>query len=186
MRLFRVFPFDERAAPGESGGALFWPRWLQGSGRHDNPDRYGCMYVSESEVSGLAEALAPFRGSGPLLPAMLVRAGLPLGLARLSLDERAGVPRDLDDPTVLAAEELRPSQVATGDRGVTQAYAAELFDRDPRAAGIRWWSTLESLWANVTLFDRAARALRLESVVALFPDDDPVRAAAGFLGLGPE
>ena len=184
MRLFRVFPFDERAAPDGRGGALFWPRWLQGSGRHDSPDRYACMYVSESEASGVAEALAPFRGSGTFTPAMLARSGRPLALARLTLDEGSAPIRDLDEPAVLAAEGLRPSRVATGDRGITQAYAADLFDRHPEVAGIRWWSTLESLWPNVTLFDRAEPALRLESVSALSPGDEPVRAAADFLGLG--
>ena len=178
-----MFPFAERAAPDDRGGPLFWPRWLQGSGRHDSPDRYGCMYVSESEASGVAEALAPFRGSGPLLAGMLERGGLPLAIARLTLDDDTGPPRDLDDPRVLAAEDLRPSRVATGDRGVTQAYAAGLFDRDPEVAGIRWWSTLESLWPNVTLFDRAAPWLGLDSVSPLSTGDEPVRAAADFLGL---
>lgn len=183
MRLFRVFPFDGRAAPGDRGGALFWPRWLQGSGRHDNPDRYGCIYVSESEVSGVTEALAPFRGSGSLLPGMLVHGGLPLALARLTLDDRGRAPLDLDDPEVLVSERLRPSRVATGDRTITQAYAADLFERDQQVTGIRWWSTLESLWPNVTLFDRAAPSLRLESVAVLGVDDTPVRAAADLLGL---
>jgi hypothetical protein len=183
LRLHRVFPFDERAGPGDRGGALFWPRWLQGSGRHDNPDRYGCIYVSESEVSGVAEALAPFRGSGSFLPGMLTRAGFPLALARLNLDTGTGAPHDLDDPRVLAAEDLRPSRVATSDRSVTQAYAAELFDREPVAAGIRWWSTLESLWTNVTLFDRAAASLDVESVRVLAMEREPVRHAAEFLGL---
>jgi hypothetical protein len=141
------------------------------------------MYVSESEVSGVAEALAPFRGSGPLLPEMLVRAGLPLAIAELTLTDGAGAPHDLDDPVVLAAEGLPPSQVATGERALTQAYAADLFGRAPRTAGIRWWSTLESLWANVTLFDRAAPSLRLESVSSLSVGDEPVGRAADFLGL---
>jgi hypothetical protein len=141
------------------------------------------MYVSESEVSGLAEALAPFRGSGALVPDMLVRSGLPLAVAELTLTDEAGTPRDLDDPAVLAAEGLRPSRVATGERAMTQAYAADLFGRAPGTAGIRWWSTLESLWANVTLFDRAAPSLRLESVSSLSAGDEPVRRAADFLGL---
>ena len=36
------------------------------------------------------------------------------------------------------------------------AYAERLFDKHPDALGLRWWSTLESSWINVTLFDRAA------------------------------
>ena len=41
----------------------------------------------------------------------------------------------------------------------TQAYAERLFDAHPEAVGLRWWSSLESSWINVTLFDRATRAL---------------------------
>ncbi len=79
---------------------------------------------------------------------------------------------------------LRPSQVATNRRGVTQSDAARLFDAHPDAAGLRWWSTLEAAWINATLFDRAARALRVRGVHALEPSADDVRAAAAFLGLG--
>jgi hypothetical protein len=40
----------------------------QGAGRHDNPELYGCLYASEESVSAVAEQLAPFRGTGSLLP----------------------------------------------------------------------------------------------------------------------
>ncbi len=88
MNLWRVVPWRAQAPPREPGGALWFPRELQGLGRHDNPDRYGCLYASEAAVAAVAEALAPFRGSGALSPGMLTRAGLPLALARLELDER--------------------------------------------------------------------------------------------------
>ena len=51
------------------------------------------------------------------------------------------------------------------------------------AAGLRWWSTHEALWMNVTLFDRAASQLRVHSVRALGVDDPAVMEAADFVGL---
>jgi RES domain len=185
VKLWRVLPWDPQARPEAPGGALWFPRPFQGTGRHDDPARYGCLYVCESPVSAIAEALAPFRGTGELNAELLVRMGRPLALAELELAaERSALTLvDLDDPATLTAEALRPSQVATGRRAATQAYAARLFDAHPEAAGLRWWSTLEASWINVTLFDRAAPRLTVREVRPLDAGDEDVRAAARFLGL---
>jgi len=181
--LWRVLPWDPSARPATPGGALWFPRPFQGTGRHDSPARYGCLYVTEGPASAIAEALAPFRGTGDLRPELLARMGRPLALAELELTG-AGALIDLDDPAVLTAEALRPSGVATTRRAPTQAYAARLFDAHPDAAGLRWWSTLEASWINVTLFDRAVPALTVRGVRPLAPDDEDVHEAARFLGLG--
>jgi hypothetical protein len=180
--LWRVLPWDPAARPAAPGGALWFPRPFQGTGRHDSPARYGCLYVCESPVSAIAEALAPFRGTGDLRPDLLSRMGRALALAELELAAGAELV-DLDDPAVLIANELRPSEVATSRRAATQAYAARLFEAHADAAGLRWWSTLESSWINVTLFDRAARLLAARGTRILDVADDDVRAAAAFLGL---
>ena len=182
--LYRVLPLDRRAAADEPGGALWWPRVLQGAGRHDNQELYGCMYVSETPLSAIAEVLAPFRGTGELVPEMLVRGERQLVLADLSLEHRGETLVDLDDGEVLAAESLRPSRVATRDRSITQAWAGKLYEAHPDAPGLRWWSTLEASWINVTLFDRAAPALDVAGVRTLDSDDDAVAEAAAFLGVG--
>ena len=182
MILWRVLPWDPSARPAAPGGALWFPRPFQGTGRHDDPARYGCLYVCEAAVAAIAEALAPFRGTGDLRPEMLARTGRPLALAELELGDHAALV-DLDDPAVLSAEALRPSEVATSRRAATQLQAAQLFDAHPEAAGLRWWSVLEASWINVTLFDRAARSLGVAGVRPLGAEDDGVRAAARFLGL---
>jgi hypothetical protein len=161
---------------------LFVPRLFQGAGRHDAPDRYGCLYLAEQPGSAVAEILAPFRNTGDLDDSLLVRSGRRLGLAELELAEGSAVV-DLDEPTVLSAEGLHPSTVATGQRRRSQAYAVALFDRHPEAAGLRWWSSLESSWLNVTLFDRAIGAVSVCGVRALTADEDVVQEAALHLGL---
>jgi hypothetical protein len=180
--LWRVVPLDPAAEPGAPGGALWFPRERQGAARHDNPQAYGCLYVSEAPESAVAEALAPFRGRGALAPAMLERTGRPLSLAAIELREPAGVV-DLDEPATLSAEELRPSRVATRARGVTQGDALRLFRAHRGAAGLRWWSTIESSWINVTIFDRARRRVRLRSVETLSTEHEAARDAAAQLGL---
>ncbi len=182
MRLWRALPWDPSARSGEQGHALWIPRELQGSGRHDAPDHYGCLYLSEEAVSAVAEALGPFRGTGALTEELLERSGRPLALAELELDDRA-ILVDLDEPEVLVAQWLRPSVVATSRRAVTQAYALQLFERHRDAAGLRWWSTLEASWIHVTLFDRALGSLEPLGLRQLTLSDETVVVAATHLGL---
>jgi hypothetical protein len=179
--LYRCFAWDEHAGEREPDGPLWFPRVFQGEGRHDNPDVYGCLYLSDLELSSIVEQLAPFRGQR-LLPSLLRRRGLPLAVAGLELDDDAGL-LDLDDPAVLRRERLRPSRVATRHRSTTQSQARLLHDRHPGAPGLRWWSIYEALWANVTVFDRAAARLRVVSLRPLTISDPAVVSAADFFGL---
>ncbi len=181
MILHRCFAWDERAGDDDPDGPLWFPRIYQGDGRHDNPDRFGCLYLSLSPVSPVVEQLARFRGQR-LLPSLLRRRGLPLALAALAIDDDVALV-DLDDPAVLRRERLRPSLVATRDRRITQVQALALHDRHRKAAGVRWWSIYESTWINVTLFDRAASRLGVESIRALRLDDPTVVEAAELFGL---
>jgi hypothetical protein len=179
--LHRCFAWDERARATQADGPLWFPRVYQGDGRHDNPDVYGCLYLADREVSCVVEQLARFRGR-KLVDGALRRRGLPLALAALDLSDSAEL-IDLDDPSVLSAHELRPSRVATRDRAVTKPQALSLYGARPDAAGLRWWSVYEALWANVTLFDRVAPLLRLAGVRRLELADAAVEAAADHLGL---
>ena len=182
MIAWRVLPVDPAAATDAAGGPLWFPRDYQGAARHDNPDAYGCLYVAQTPMSAVAEALSPFRGRGALTTAMLERAGRPLSLVALDLREPHGL-LDLDEPATLAAEGLRPSGVATRVRATTQRDALRLFHRYRRATGLRWWSTIEASWINLTIFDRARRRLRVRSVELLGAEHEAVRGAAAELGL---
>ena len=73
MILHRCFPFSARARVDAADGPLWFPRPLQGEGRHDNPDVYGCLYLSDRPVSPVVEQLAAFRGQR--LSASLLRRG---------------------------------------------------------------------------------------------------------------
>ena len=146
--LYRVFPFRPGTGPADEGGPLFVPRVRQGSGRHDNPDQYGALYVSREPESAVAERIQGFRGQ------MLAGADL-----RRTDGSRYAL-ADLDDPAELVSRELRPSMVATGHRPATRALAASLFQKG--ITGFSWWSTLEASWANATLFsERSVPHLRL-------------------------
>jgi RES domain len=143
--LFRVFGWLPDTVP----EPLQVPRDRQGGGRHDDPDRYTAVYLAREAVGAVAEAIQAFRGQ-ELTAAALVRPdGARRSLATLDDSDLPPVV-DLDDPAILVARDLRPSRVATGTRTITQGIARAIFDGD--AAGLSWWSTLESSWTNVTLF----------------------------------
>ena len=182
MILYRCFAWARSVRETEPDGPRWFPRIFQGEGRHDNPEVYGCLYLADSEVSAVVEQLARFRGRD-LVPELLTRRGLPLAIAALELPDRAEV-IDLDDAAVLSAHDLRPSRVATRRRDVTQPQALALYRRWRFAAGLRWWSVFEALWANFTIFDRAERRLTLAAIRALEVDDPAVADAGDILGLG--
>lgn len=130
----------------------------------------------------MAERLQAFRGRA-LSSQDLVRAdGRLLSLA--AFDDRA-LPDlvDLDEPAILVGLGVRPSQVATMDRSVTQRLALDLFTSG--AIGLSWWSTLEASWGNVTLFDVRLREemLVLTDVIPLTLGDRSVEAALDRLGI---
>ena len=181
MILHRCFAWNPGARDDATDGPLWFPRIYQGEGRHDNPDTYGCLYLADRPVSCIAEQLGAFRGQR-LVASLLRRRGLPLALADIELDDNAALV-DLDDPAVLKTERLRPSRVATRDRSVTQPQALALYRRHPDVAGLRWWSSWEALWANVTLFDRVTPKLRLAAVRELTLDDPALLQAADLFGL---
>ena len=181
MTLYRCFAWNEQAQSDGPDGPLWFPRPFQGEGRHDNPDLYGCLYLAARPLSCIVEQLARFR-TQRLTPSLLRRRGLPLALAELELRDAAEL-LDLDDPKQLARQKLRPSLVATRERQVTQPQARALFERHTKLAGLKWWSTFESVWVNVTLFDRAARHLHAGPVRSLTVTDSAVVEAAQFLGL---
>jgi len=181
VTLYRCFAWRDAARPTDPDGPLWFPRIFQGDGRHDNPDIYGCLYLSDRPASCTVEQLASFRGQR-LTASLLRRRGLPLALARLELDDDSEL-IDLDDPSVLKRKRLRPSRVATRDRGTTQPQALSLYRTHPKAAGLRWWSSWEALWTNVTLFGRATKSLTLVDVTELTLDHPALVTAAEMFGL---
>lgn len=181
MILYRCFAWNASVKPADVDGPLWCPRPFQGEGRHDNPDAYGCLYLADRPLSCIVEQLAAFRGQR-LLASMLVRRGLPLALAQFEVSDQTSFV-DFDDVSVLKRERLKPSLVATRDRAVTQPQALAIYRQHPHVAGIRWWSVWEAQWANVTLFDRAIKMLRLVSVEALTLKHANLQEAAEWFGL---
>ncbi|MDQ1689167.1 MAG: hypothetical protein QOK42_2142 [Frankiaceae bacterium] len=140
--------------PQRNGHPLYvFPR--QGAGRVDDPEReYAVLYACDSAAGAVAEALGDYARWTPavLAPPPAAPRGSALALVQIS-----GEPEilDLDDPSVLVKEALRPSGVVSRDRTATQAWARRIHDRG-RHAGVSWWSYRDPRWAAYGIWDRAA------------------------------
>ena len=98
-------------------------------------------------------------------------------LGRYELAERASV-LDLDDAVTLRELGLRPSEVVSPDRTVTQRWARAIVDKR-RWVGVRWWSYYDPRWYSYGLWDR--RHLTVTGVEPLSLEHPAVVAAATVL-----
>lgn len=163
--LYRVLPYLGSARPGEPGHPLFVPP-SSGSARVDNPGVYDTLYAGDDPAGAVAEAF----GWATTWQSALLRGppSLPASVRALATYEFAAstVLCDLDDAPRLVQLALRPSQVITRDRGVTQAWALTLFGRG-EFAGVRWWSYYDSGWGSFGLWDTATLAVTQVSELTL-------------------
>lgn len=179
--LFRVFPWVDGAPPRAAGGALHVPRDRQGAGRVDHPERYGVLYLASSAPAAVAERLQGFRGTRLTGADLRVRSGgrsVPLALARFVGAE--GMECDLDAPAPLAERSLIPSDVATRDRTITQAWASRI-RAEHRWHGVRYWSSLEAKWPVVARW--SFEDLEVQDVEPLTVSHPALRDAAVFLAI---
>lgn len=148
MKCYRILPYDEDAAPDQSGHALYVPRRLQGAGRYDNPTLYAALYLATSRSGAVAEALGNHaRWNDALFDSPTT--GLRRHIVTFELDPGLDLV-DVDDPQFLVDRGLRPTDVAGRSRTRTRTLAADLFAEGRH--GVRFWSYHRSEWTNVVLF----------------------------------
>lgn len=177
MILHRVFPWLPGVRKGAPGHALHVHR-PQGAGRLDNPDRYDVLYLSDAAAGAVAEAFGSFdTWSAELFEGSPALPGSVRALAAYELSDLTPL-ADLDDPQRLVLLGLRPSQVVTRDRHLTQAWALRLF-QSGSYDGARWWSYWDPRWSSLGLWQ--LDGLRLLEVSPLERADDHVEEAARIL-----
>ncbi|MBK9178149.1 MAG: RES domain-containing protein [Acidimicrobiales bacterium] len=145
MLLYRVVPWLPDARVGAPGHPAHVPPG--GAGRVDNPDRYQCLYLSDAAAGAVAEVFwfervwtsSMLRGR-PSLP------GSVQAIATYELPDDTPI-CDLDDAHRLVDLGLRPSQVVTRDRRVTQAWARAIHAQS-RWHGVSWWSYHDPRWSS--------------------------------------
>ena len=182
MRLYRVFDWDGSRLDSHAGGPLYAPRDKQGKSRHDIPHLTGVYYTSLTPLSPLVETIKVFRGQTLTDRFFIIRKELHKALVSLELKEKVLL-ANLGDAVFLVKRNLSLAESASRDRQQTQKIAEQLYKEG--FAGIRWPSTLNSAWTNVSLFaDRCQRFLSVtETPVKLSTDMPELREVAHLLGV---
>jgi hypothetical protein len=127
--LWRVFPWDRTAAPGDPySAASVAPREKQGGGRFDLPELTSVLYLAETPEHGYAEFLQDFR-TQILTRAHLKRNQRPLAhvSVEVPLETFHSLP-DLADPDTLRHYDIRPDilSLPRPHRRTTQASTSDL------------------------------------------------------------
>lgn len=182
-RLWRAFPWDPRAAPGEPFSPDFSPP-QHGYNRFDLPrSERGVLYLAGSPAHAVGELVQSYRNQ-TLDQDDLFIMGNRLALVEVTLespiDSRIA---DLCEPEVLARMNTGPDEVAARERRTTQQISEQLFADG--WAGLRWWSAFFGEWHGTVLFlDRVADgSLSYGAPVRLHPRSEAVEEAARLLGI---
>ncbi len=188
---WRVFPWDANAPPGAPYTAEYvLPAGVQTGGRFDLGTSPTLYLALEDPAHALAEVLQSLRGkrqirAGHLRRKVRGRAGVfrPLAIVETWLDRALhGALPDLGDPETLVRFGIRPDELASRERVVTQRISRRLHD-DHGLPGFRWWSAFSGDWHVAVLFqDRVApSAVRYRTPEPLHLAHPVVLAAASEL-----
>lgn len=181
MGLWRVFPFDPEARPGEPFSKTHVPS-SGGSGRFDLGFA-PVLYLAEDPEHAVGEKIARYR-QAPLKANHLKEYGHQLGIVEVKISPPASAKiLDLCAPASQLEIGIRSDQIAARDTSETQAIAQIIYDRD--YSGLRWWSAFIGEWHTVVVFlDKiSSKQIRFGSVEILGLDHPAVQKAAEVLGM---
>ena len=156
---WRVFPWDPAARPGEPYTPQYLlPAGAQTGGRFDLGDSPVLYLALDDPAHALAEVLQYLRGRLEVRDAHLRRrdraSGRYLQLALVETwlaDGTYDALPDLGDPATLLRLGVRPDELASRDRAVTQRISRALA-ADHGVPGFRWWSAFSGDWHVAVLF----------------------------------
>ncbi|AZZ47834.1 hypothetical protein C5C31_03320 [Rathayibacter rathayi] len=155
MLVYRVFAHDPEAEPGASGHPDHVYSPAQGFSRLDNPASYTTWYFGQTPEVAVGESFGDLAvWSEDMFETPWLRTGRRvLGVFDIPDDTPL---LDLDDARSLLDRSLRPTQVVTRVRAVSQAWALSVFQEQRHGRrcwdGVRWWSYQRPHWAVLGLW----------------------------------
>ena len=173
--LWRCFAWDGEAAPGEPGRARLVSAGVAGrAAGTTTPTSTAASTSPTARRPGSSSSWRGFAGIGRCR-----RSSSAAAWRSRSRGSSSTTPSARWISTTrreLARRRLRPSRVATRQRELTQPQALAAYADG--ADALSWWSSHESLWTNVTVFDRAAPSLRVTDVRVIRFGDAALAEAA--------
>jgi hypothetical protein len=157
---WRVFPWDSSAQPGAPYTPEFvLPAGTQTGGRFDLGTTPTLYLALEDPSHALAEVLQSLRGKRQIRTGHLLRKSrgqptisYPLALVETWVTSNIfdALP-DLGDPHNLVRFAIRPDELSSHERIVTQRISREMHDRQT-IPGFRWWSAFGGDWHVAVLY----------------------------------
>jgi RES domain len=158
---WRVFPWDVAARPGDPYTPQYvLPAGVQTGGRFDLSDTPTLYLALEDPAHALAEVLQSLRGKREIRNGHLRRGvrgspGVyhPLAIVETWMPDAIydALP-DLGDPRKLVELGIRPDDLSSRDRPLTQRISRTLHD-DHGLPGFRWWSAFGGQWHVAVLYN---------------------------------
>ena len=176
---WRVFPWDATAPPGAPYTPEFvLPAGVQIGGRFDLGTSPTLYLALEDPAHALAEVLQSLRGrreirAGHLRRRPRGRPGIFLPLAVVEAWVGASVYDalpDLGEPRNLVRLGIRPDDLSSRERAVTQRISRKLYDEG--LPGFRWWSAFSGDWHVALLFQD-----RVDPAAIQYGTPDPLHLA---------
>ncbi len=167
--LYRAFIWDGKNSGHKSGpySPLFVSRENQGKGRHDIIDKDGILYCSYDKCSVIAEILAPFSNrsiGSDVVKRLFDNINSTTAIAHFNIARDVNI-ANLTRASSLTKLKLNPADIATMNRTTTQAISRRIFDLKTMYTGFSWWSSIESQWTNVSLFQsRLNKSIKISKI----------------------
>src|ERR1700719_1710944 len=143
MLLYRVAPYLATAADASQPGHPMYLPPSKGKGRVDNPSLYSVWYLSLTEAGAVGEIFASHPVWKDAMLDYVDLTGARFALHTFYIPDSSRI-IDLDNAKYLFDRGLRPTQVVSVNRAVTQSWAKDLFHEPgatgPAWHGVRWWS----------------------------------------------
>ncbi|MBY6366918.1 RES family NAD+ phosphorylase [Rhodococcoides corynebacterioides] len=164
MLLYRIAPYSSAAADSsQPGHPSYLHKPAQGYGRVDNAGIYDVWYLSRTEAGAVGEVFARYTEWQEVMFDFRAIAGARYALHTYSVHDDCKI-IDLDDAQALVDVGLRPTQVVTRNRTVTQRWAQKLYNQTTMTGmawdGVQWWSRHHSDWPVLGLWRTAPTYVR--------------------------
>jgi hypothetical protein len=154
MIVYRVSPFLPAAAAGTPGSPTYLHK-PQTQGRLDNSSHYDIWYLSLTEAGAVGETFASHPTWSDLMFEFGKLPGARFSLHSFQIPDSCPL-LDLDDANSLFERALRPTQVVTLNRSVTQSWALKIWNEIGTGGrkwhGVRWWSRHSAEWPVIALW----------------------------------
>lgn len=177
MMFYRIFHYDKK----KQNSPVDVDINKQGNQRHDIINKDAVLYLSKEKVSCFAEKYQYQRNRVVSNKFIELNYNKIVVMSKIQLSEKCKL-LDLRDSAQLNKFKISPTIVTTQKRNLSQKLSLDIFKMN--YDGFLWWSSIESLWTNMTLFkSRVLGHIKVKSICPISLKDDYAKEASKLLNI---